>query len=783
MKKTRSRRRILGIMLALAMMLGLMPQSGFTSKAANEASSWTVNSDGTYSLSQTAVTNVIGNTPDSSVTLVLIGTLGTNATISGLPSGATVHSKTGSNSTAALILFDNKVSNAELKTILTKVKFAPGTTRVHIDLTTGETTADMKEQVASDTTTFFGVLNSNGEAHAYQFKKGQKNWIEAFHEAMSGTDTLGGLKGYLATVTTQDEAVMLKGFFDSANTGNTNGAWTAGTSMKFGANDLTYETASKITPTNHGYSGVATSVSNKKIISEQGTYYMPFDTTHQSNSTYADYYYWACGPEQGQSMKTAPWASGEPNNSDDAKGGESCAVAPWGGNALLNDLSPNAEVHGYFLEFSVYAGGIDAGVNYQSKNIYFVKYDGNGNTSGTAPAPQEKLSGSALSVAKAPEGFEQEGYTFTGWNTKADGSGTAYAAGAAYDKDETVTLYAQWKKDDKPKDVTVDYVTHVQNKGWDKTAKKDGQVSGTTGSSLRMEAIAVKLEGNPNLGVQYATHVQDLGWTPWATNGEVSGTTNESKRLEAVMMKLTGTDAEKYDIYYRVHVQNLGWLNWAKNGQPAGSSGFGYRLEAIQIQVVPKGTAVKQNAEGVKSTSTVGYSSKDKNNAPEAEGIDTVNVSYRTHIQNAGWQNWKSNGAVAGSYGRSLRLEGINLKLTNKDRTGGIRYKTHIQNLGWEKNWHVDGDTAGTTGRSLRLEAIDIELYGDMADFYDVYYRVHVQNYGWLNWAKNGEHAGTAGLKYRMEGIQVVIVPKEGTEPAANYGNIKSVNTKAFIQK
>lgn len=44
--------------------------------------------------------------------------------------------------------------------------------------------------------------------------------------------------------------------------------------------------------------------------------------------------------------------------------------------------------------------------------------------------------------------FTRTGYTFTGWNTKADGTGTAYHAGAtiAYPAEgKTLTLYAQWK--------------------------------------------------------------------------------------------------------------------------------------------------------------------------------------------------------------------------------------------------------------------------------------------------------------------------------------------------
>ena len=42
--------------------------------------------------------------------------------------------------------------------------------------------------------------------------------------------------------------------------------------------------------------------------------------------------------------------------------------------------------------------------------------------------------------------FTRSGYTFQGWNSKADGSGNTYAAGAAVSWNDNVTLYAIWKK-------------------------------------------------------------------------------------------------------------------------------------------------------------------------------------------------------------------------------------------------------------------------------------------------------------------------------------------------
>ena len=54
-----------------------------------------------------------------------------------------------------------------------------------------------------------------------------------------------------------------------------------------------------------------------------------------------------------------------------------------------------------------------------------------------------------------------------------------------------------------------------------------------------------------------------------------------------------------------------------------------------------------------------------------------------------------------------------------------------------------------------------------MAQKYDVYYRVHVQSYGWLDWARNGEKAGTTGLAKRMECIQIVLMKKGAEAPGS----------------
>lgn len=75
-----------------------------------------------------------------------------------------------------------------------------------------------------------------------------------------------------------------------------------------------------------------------------------------------------------------------------------------------------------------------------------IEYVGNGATGG------KYLYGTAKPGVKSTTAtdnqFTRTGYTFTGWNTKADGTGTAYQAGAAIAypaEGKTLTLYAQWK--------------------------------------------------------------------------------------------------------------------------------------------------------------------------------------------------------------------------------------------------------------------------------------------------------------------------------------------------
>ena len=308
--------------------------------------------------------------------------------------------------------------------------------------------------------------------------------------------------------------------------------------------------------------------------------------------------------------------------------------------------------------------------------------------------------------------------------------------------------------------MSVSYIVHGQDYGWEEDWKKDGQTSGTEGQCKRLEAIQIKLPGGVSGSIEYRTHIQDIGWEKnWSKNGAVSGTEGQCKRLEAIQIRLTGEVAENYDVYYSVHAENFGWLGWAKNGEEAGTAGYGYRLEAIRIQLVTKGDKAPELIGTIK------------------EAMKARLVGYQTHVQDYGTQAYVYDGAMAGTEGECKRMESIRMKLPSSVNSS-IQYRSHVQDIGWEKNWAYNGSLSGTTGQCKRLEAIQIKLSGDVAKNYDVYYRVHAQDYGWLAWAKNGESSGTEGYAKRLEAIEVRLVPK-GTTPDLP----ASANEKAFIKK
>ena len=293
-------------------------------------------------------------------------------------------------------------------------------------------------------------------------------------------------------------------------------------------------------------------------------------------------------------------------------------------------------------------------------------------------------------------------------------------------------------------DMSISYNTHIQNIGWEADfSKSNGQSSGTSGQSLRLEAIKIKLNNAPSgINLKYQVHVENEGWQGWKNNGETAGTTGKSYRLEAIRIKLEGT--KNYKVQYRAHVQNIGWQDWQEDGEMAGTSGQSLRLEAIQIRIVK---------------------------------VNNPTVEYCGHIEMDGWEQTysRSNGQTSGTTGRSLGMQALKVKLSGVPTNANIQCQAHVQYQGW-KNWANEGTIAGTTGLGLNLEAIKLKL--NNLPGYSIQYRAHVQNIGWQDWKKDGEIAGTTGQNLRIEAIQIKLVRTDNVKPVITLKGNSTVNVR-----
>lgn len=115
-----------------------------------------------------------------------------------------------------------------------------------------------------------------------------------------------------------------------------------------------------------------------------------------------------------------------------------------------------------------------------------VTFNGNGSTGGTM-SNQVACTSTPLTT----NAFTRTGYTFSGWNTAANGSGTAYANGANYNFSADITLYAQWT----PNNNTITF---------------DG--NGSTGGSMANQIIATAATANLNLNGYTRAGYSFTGW-------------------------------------------------------------------------------------------------------------------------------------------------------------------------------------------------------------------------------------------------------------------------------
>lgn len=342
-------------------------------------------------------------------------------------------------------------------------------------------------------------------------------------------------------------------------------------------------------------------------------------------------------------------------------------------------------------------------------------------------------------------------------------------------------------------------------------AKNEAPVAGD--NSAEGKDLAAEETNASSATITYRIRNANGEWQDTWTDAPNAATCEQA--ITGVQAKLSDELSTSYDLWYRAKDESGAWMDWVlannelqtsdhtplydfqavlttKDHTPeesanvgsrdekcdeepdASSTGSSAETEGTATDVQPQSEATttqdpKASIEVTESKPSPSQKTSNKISTNSSNSITVVNaaqtnpsIAYRAHVQSIGWQSWVKNGAMAGTSGMGLRVEGFYFRLKNAD--GGLSCSAHVQSIGWQDPVGSN-KLVGTKGKSLRVEAIKLSLTGNIAQTHDIYYRAHVQSIGWQKWVKNGKIAGTSGKSLRIEAIEVLLVRKGGTIP------------------
>lgn len=219
------------------------------------------------------------------------------------------------------------------------------------------------------------------------------------------------------------------------------------------------------------------------------------------------------------------------------------------------------------------ANTYDLALTIPAKTSYTVSYNANGGSG--APSSQTKWHGETLTLSSATP--TRTGYTFAGWNTKSDGTGTNYAKGGSFTANANTTLYAKWTLNS----WTVSYNANGGSGSVSSQTKYYGQAltlasSGFTKTYYTLDGWATSASG----GIAYALGASYTGngalalYAHWAVNAPDAPTSVSASRSSDSQASVSWTRATGADTTYdRIYVERSTDGNaWTELGYVAGTA-------------------------------------------------------------------------------------------------------------------------------------------------------------------------------------------------------------------
>ncbi|NLZ69706.1 MAG: InlB B-repeat-containing protein, partial [Spirochaetales bacterium] len=360
-------------------------------------------------------------------------------------------------------------------------------------------------------------------------------------------------------------------------------------------------------------------------------------------------------------------------------------------------------------------------------STYTITYNGNCSTSGSVPEEQIKTHGTPIELNNNRGNLERTGYTFTGWNTRYNGSGSNFDVGSTYYTDQDLTLFAQWK-------VSTYTITYDGN------SKTDGTVPAP---QTKTHAIAIALaENSGNLSKI------DYVFAGWNTKSDGSGTTYDEGTTFSVNKNIT---------LYAKWLPKICTITYDSNFATDGTVPTAQQAER-NTKVMIKGNTGVLIKEGYTfngwNTATDGTG--DTYNSNMYYKISTNLTLYAKWAENKYTITYDANSATEGN-APSPQIKSHGIDITLSLNTGALERAGY-----YLEGWNTKSDGSGITyaiGESYS-ENDDIILYA----------KWHSNTYT-LTYDGNGNEKGTVPNPRK-------VTPSMLTTIDNNYGNLKK---KGFI--
>ena len=178
-------------------------------------------------------------------------------------------------------------------------------------------------------------------------------------------------------------------------------------------------------------------------------------------------------------------------------------------------------------------------------NVYTIKYNPNG---GTGDSIRKTYPVNTTAVAEECT-YAKDGYSFSGWNTKADGSGTGYKPGDAISSPKSnIVLYAQWNANVTLDNVVLGKFVNIGNGvqiNWKEVANAESYRIGRRAENGKWKVLT-----NSATGSSYTDTTAEDGvtyyYTVRAINGSVVSASYDTKKSITCVRRLGKAELQEF---------------------------------------------------------------------------------------------------------------------------------------------------------------------------------------------------------------------------------------------